>query len=187
MNLLDYIIIITMVYLIVKGIFRGLIREIASLAGIILGIWLANLFQPQMTDLLSPYLPSVRYLPLISFAAIFAAILILCNILGWGLKLLFKKLFLGWVDRTLGACLAIAKGVIITYLIIVMLTFFLPSKTPLIAASTLAPLIIRSYQSMISLISPNHYKNWKRKIMGKQKEIGKIMSDKIKDIVKKDE
>jgi len=187
MNLLDYIIIITMVYLIVKGIFRGFIREIASLAGIILGIWIANLFQPQMTDLLRSYLPSVQYLPLISFAAIFAAVLILCNIIGWGLTLLFKKLFLGWVNRFLGACLAIAKGVIITYLVIVMLTFFLPSKTPLIAGSTLAPLIIGSYQSIISLVSPNHYQNWKRKIVGKQKEIGKIMSDKIKDIVRKNE
>ena len=187
MNLLDYIIIITMIYLIVKGILRGFIREIASLMGIILGIWLANLFQPQMTDLLKSYLPFARYLPLISFAIIFAAVLISCNILGWALKLLFKKILLGWVDRSLGALLAVAKGVIITYLIIVMLTFFLPAKTPLIAGSELAPWIIKSYQSMISLISPDHYQNWKRKIMGEKKKMGGIMSEKIKDIVKKDE
>ena len=116
MNLLDIIIIVTMIYLIVKGILRGFFREIASLVGIILGIWLANHYQPQMTDFLRSYLPSTRFLPLISFAVIFASILVICNLLGLILKQLFKKVFLGWLDRTLGAGLAIVKGVIITYL-----------------------------------------------------------------------
>ena len=187
MNLLDIIIIVTMIFLIVKGIIRGLIREIASLAGVILGIWLANLFQPQMTDFLKSYLSSNQFLPLISFAVIFVSILVLCNLLGWILKLLFKMAFLGWVDRSLGACLAIIKGVIITYLVIVILTFFLPAKTPLIVQSKMVPWIIKSYQSMISLISPDHYKNWKKKIIGEKKDKEKIISEKIKESVKKDE
>lgn len=185
MNLLDYIIIIAMVYLIIKGILRGFLGEISSLAGIILGIWLGNILQPQLTVFLKSYLPSSQYLPLISFAAIFATIVILCNLIGWALKLLFKKLFLGWLDRTLGACLAFAKGVIITYLVIVMLTFFIPQKTPLIAGSTLAPWIVKSYQVMTSLISPDHYRNLKRKIVGKQEEIGKLVSEKIKELPQK--
>lgn len=187
MNLLDIVIIVTMIFFIVKGIIRGFIREIASLAGVILGIYLANLFQPQMTDFLKPYLPSNPFLPLISFAVIFASVLILCNLLGWILKLLFKKAFLGWLDRTLGAGLAVLKGVIITYLVIVILTFFLPAKTPLIAQSKLAPWIIKSYQSMISLISPEHYKNWKKKLLGETKGKENTISSKIKELVKKDE
>ena len=187
MNLLDIVIIVTMIFFIVKGIIRGFIREIASLAGVILGIYLANLFQPQMTDFLKPYLPSNPFLPLISFAVIFASVLILCNLLGWILKLLFKKAFLGWLDRTLGAGLAVLKGVIITYLVIVILTFFLPAKTPLIAQSKLAPWIIKSYQSMISLISPEHYKNWKKKLLGVTKGKENTISSKIKELVKKDE
>ena len=182
MNLLDIIIIVTMIFLIVKGILRGFIREIASLAGIILGIILANHFQPQMTDYLKPHLPSTPFLPLISFAFLFAAVLILCNILGWAFHLFFKKIFLGWVDKTLGAGLAITKGVIITYLVIILLTFFVPASTPLIAKSRLAPWIKVSYQSMIRLISPDHYQKWKKKFMGKKKEMGEIVSEKIKDI-----
>ena len=92
-----------MIYLLVKGLLRGFIREISSLAGIILGIWLGNLYQPRVTDLLRSYLPFTENIPLISFALIFAAILILFNLLGWIIKLLFKKIFLGWLDRTLGA------------------------------------------------------------------------------------
>ena len=187
MNLLDIIIIVTMIFFIVKGVLRGFVREIASLAGVILGILLSNRFQPEMTDYLKPYLPATKFLPLISFAALFVLILVFFNILGWVIKLLLKKALLGWIDRTLGAGLAITKGVIITYLVIVLLTFFLPAKTPLMVESKLAPLIIVSYQSMISLISPDHYQNLKKRFLGKSKEVGRIMSEKIKDITKKDE
>ncbi|MCK4792721.1 MAG: CvpA family protein [Desulfobacteraceae bacterium] len=169
MNLLDLIIIATMIFLIIRGIFRGFFMEVGSLAGVILGVWLANHYQPQMTDYLRAYLPSGKFLPMISFALIFVIVLVLCNLSGWSLKLIMKKAFFGWADRTLGAGLAILKGIIITYLVIVLLTFFVPSKTPLIAQSRLAPLVITSYQSMISLISPGVYQRWKKKFLGNSK------------------
>lgn len=83
--------------------------------------------------------------------------------------------------------MAITKGVILAYLIIVLLTFYVPAKTPLIAESKLAPVIIKSYQSMIRLISPDHYEKWKKRILGKKKEMGEIIPEKIKEIVKTDE
>ena len=184
MNLLDIIIIATMVFLILKGMLRGFIREIASLVGVIVGIWLASLFQPQMTNHLETYLPSSEYLPLISFAIILGAVLVVCNFFGWILRLFFQKTFFGWADRSLGAGLATVKGVILTYLVLVMLTIFLPSKTPLIAESKLAKVIIDSYQSMIRLVSPDHYRDLKRKIVGKTEEMGEIVSDKIEDLTK---
>ncbi|MBW1863955.1 MAG: CvpA family protein [Deltaproteobacteria bacterium] len=187
MNLLDIIIISMMIFLVVKGIFRGFFREIGSLAGVILGIWLANHYQPQMTGYLKLYLPSITFLPLISFAVIFIFVLVLCNLSGWVLRLLFKKVFLGWLDRTLGAGLAIAKGVIIIYLAIILLTFYLPITTPLIAGSKMAQLITVSSQSMIRLISPEQYRNWKKKVMEKGKKMGEIVSEKAKDITKNDE
>ena len=176
MNLLDIIITVTLVFLVVKGLFRGFIREVASLAGIVLGIWLAGQFQPQMTHFLKSYIPNSSLLPLISFAVIFTLILLLCNLLGWGLKMLLKKAFLGWADRVLGTCLAIAKGVIVIYLVIVLLTFFLPAKTPLIAQSRLAPLIISSYQSMIRIISPERYQRLKERLMDGKNRAGSILS-----------
>lgn len=165
MNLLDMIIIAIMVFLIIRGILRGFFREIGSLAGVILGVWLAIRFHPQMTDYLKAYLPEVSFLNLVSFAIIFAIILLLCNLAGWGLKILFKKSLLGWLDRGLGSALAILKGIIVIYLAIVLLTFFVPSKTPLVAESRLAPLIIQSYQSIVAVVSPGTYQEWKKKFL----------------------
>jgi membrane protein required for colicin V production len=185
MNLLDIIIIVLVVFLVVKGLFRGFVREAASLGGIILGIWAASQFYPQLMGYLRPLLPNSLFLPLISFAAIFALVLLLCNLLGWGLKKLLKKAFLGWADKVLGTFLALVKGVIIIYLIIVLLTFFLPAKTPLIAQSRLAPLVISSYQSMVRLISPEHYQRLKKKLLG-QKDFGGILSGEPKKGAEKD-
>ena len=178
MNLLDLIIISTMVFLIVRGVFRGFFREMGSLAGVILGIWLANVYQPQMTDYLKRYLPASVFLSLISFGIIFAIVLVLCNLAGWGLKVMLKKALLGWADRCLGAGFAIVKGVVLTYLVIVLLTFFVPSKTPLLAGSRLAPLIIASYQSMVSIISPGSYQKWKKKLLGHTKRFGAVVPEK---------
>jgi membrane protein required for colicin V production len=170
MNVMDAIIISTMVFFVVKGVIRGFMREIASLAGVVFGVLLANHFQPQMTTYLRSLISSTEYLPLISFAAIFAVTLLSCNVLGYILKLLFSKAFLAWVDRSLGLGFAFIKGVILIYLAMIILTFYMPARTPLIAQSKLAPWIIISYQSMIKVVSPTHYENFRKTLLGDEKE-----------------
>lgn len=166
MNLLDMVILGIILFFLIRGIFRGFFREAGSLAGVVLGIWLANIFQPQMTKHLQEFLPPFGFLSLISFVIIFMIVLISCNLIGWGFRLVFRRLFLLWADRTLGGSLAVIKGVIIVYLLIVIMTFFVPTKARLIAESTIAPLIITSYQSMTGLISQNFYKRWKNRVLG---------------------
>ena len=170
MNLLDMLIIAAICIFIIRGVIRGFFREIGSLAGVVLGICLGNAYQPEMTVYLQQNLPNFSYLPLISFTIIFLFVLFLSNLAGWGLSIMLKKVFMAWVDRTFGASLAVLKGVILTYLAIVLLTFFIPSQTPLVAKSALAPLIIRSYQSMVGVISPDFYRRWKNKLDANEKK-----------------
>lgn len=171
MNILDIIIVAVLAFFLVRGIYRGFFREIGSLAGVILGIWLANLYQPRLTQLLGSFLPKGTFLPLISFALIFLLILVGCNLISWWLKMLFKKALLGGADRVVGAGVALLKGVIIIYFFILMMTFFFPSKSPLIAQSKMAPVIISSYQSMVNLISPDAYRRLKEQFMGPEQKM----------------
>jgi membrane protein required for colicin V production len=140
-----------------------------------------------MTEFLKAYVPASIFLPIVSFALLFGAVLVLCNLVGYGLSLLFQKAFLGWVDRSLGAGFAVVKGVIITYLVIVILTFFLPTQTPLIAQSKTAPLIISSYQTMTRLIAPDHYEKWRKRLMGIKEGPVQGKPEKPKDASQKDE
>ncbi len=179
MNILDIGIVVVMILLIIRGIFRGFFREAGFLAGIGLGFWFSITWEPHLTDYLKAYIPSSKYLSLISLGLIFATVFVSCSVIGWALKMLFKKIFLGWADRCLGAGLAVLAGVIIIYVAIVILTFFVPSKAPLIAQSRLAPLVVGSYQSIASLTLRGSYKSWKEKLSADKRE--------SKDPLKKDQ
>ena len=184
MNILDFIILGLITFFVIKGIFRGFFREISSLAGIIFGIWIGNHYHPQMANLLKAYIPLEKFLPLISIIILFISVVILFNLFGILLHHLFKRLFIGWFDRGLGIGFALIKGIIISYLLIVLLTFFMPSKSPLIAKSTAARTVIVTYQSMSRLISPDLYKTWKKRIYKESKKVGKVISE-GKEAVKK--
>ena len=184
MNILDFIILGLITFFIIKGIFRGFFREISSLAGIIFGLLISNHYHPQMANFLKAYIPFEKSLPLISFIILFILVVIFFNLSGILLHHLFKKLLIGWLDRGLGIGLALIKGIIISYLLIVLLTFFMPSKNPLIAKSAAARIVIVTYQSMSRLISPDLYKTWKKRIYKESKKVGKIISE-GKEAVKK--
>jgi membrane protein required for colicin V production len=176
MNALDVVILGLLAFLVIKGIFRGFFREIASLAGIIVGLIIGNHYHPQMATFLRAYIPLEKSLPLISFIIVFILVVIGFHLFGLLLHILFKRLLIGWFDRLLGVFFAILKGVILSYLLIVLLTFFMPSTSPLIAKSKSARLVIITYQSMARLISPDLYQTWKKKIAKESKAVGKAIS-----------
>lgn len=183
MNILDFIILGLLAFFLIKGIFRGFFREIASLAGIIVGLLIGNHYHPQMATYLQAYIPLEKALPLISFIIVFILVVIGFHLFGFLLHSLFKRLLIGWFDRTLGICFALIKGVIVSYLLIVLLTFFVPSTSPLIASSKSARLVIITYQSMARLISPDIYQRWKAKISKESKKVETVISE-GKDAIK---
>jgi len=177
MNILDLAILGLIAFFLIKGIFRGFFREISSLAGIIFGFLIGNQYHSQMANLLEAYIPFEKSLPLISFITLFILVFVLFNLLGALLHDIFKRLLIGWFDRGLGISLALVKGIIISYLLIVLLTFFMPSKSPLIAESKVAPLVKVSFESMRMLISPDLYNTWKKRISKEAEKIGKIVTE----------
>ena len=177
MNILDYIILGLITFFVIKGIFKGFFREISSLAGIVFGILIGNHYYPQMVNLLKPHIPLEKSLPLISFFILFIAVVILFNLSGILLHHLFKKLLIGWLDRSLGFCLALIKGIIISYLLILVLAIYVPSTSRLLTESKAAPLVKLGFESMRSLISPDIYKAWKKKIFKESKKVGDVISE----------
>lgn len=179
MNILDMIIIAAVVFFLIRGIFRGIVREIGSLAGVVLGIWLANAYHPQLAHFLKGFIPPGNHLPLIAFALIFLVVMVLCNVLGWLFKRFFQKIFLGWFDRILGACLAFIKGVVLSYLVIVLVTFLSPQDSTLVTQSRLAPFIITSYQTMVGLIPPGFHEKLKKTFEKQKDSLQEAVKEKI--------
>ena len=165
LNKVDMVILAVVIFFFCRGLYRGFFKEMASLAGVILGIWLGNQYYPRLAEFLKSWLPLEAYLPWIAFGLIFFAVILCFHVIGVWLKKIFQKVFLGWADRLVGGVLALLKGVLILYLALVALTILAPSQARTVADSRLAPLVVRSYQFVAQSMTHVPYSGWKERLM----------------------
>ena len=164
MNPLDIAIITVLGFCLIRGIVRGFLKELISLVILIVSIIVSNFYQSSVSSYLLTIFPKGKYISIISFAFLFVCSYIGLSILAWIVKsLLFSGPVSGAFSRILGATIGTLRAIIVVYLFVVLLTFLIPSKTPIIAKSKFAPIIAKSYQNMIVPISPSFFKKFKEK------------------------
>jgi membrane protein required for colicin V production len=169
MNPFDVFIIIILGYSIVRGLFRGLVKEVSSIFGVLGGFYAAYSYYPVMAKILAGLVVNVSYLNILSFLVIFCSILIIISILGVVIKYLLNVAFLGWIDRLCGVFFGLIKGVLIVTVLFIILTTFLPKGASLIKKSVLAPHVIWVSEKMVNVVS----KEMKRDFFNKLDEFKK--------------
>lgn len=153
MNILDIIICIIVGYCFIRGLFRGIIKEFASIAGVFVGFYAAYTYYPVMADKLSFLIPSARYQNIVGFLLIFCIVLVAAGFLGILIRYVITTAFSVWIDRLSGSLFGIIRGVLIVAIILMVLTAFLPKKAPIIKKSLLAPYIIRVSNELVEIAS----------------------------------
>ena len=104
MNYLDLILCGLIAYGAVKGFFKGLIIEAASLLALLLGVVCALLFSSALNDLLATYFKDSSLPPAgVIFIGIFIAVIIAVNLLARLITKVLKMAALGFVNRVFGA------------------------------------------------------------------------------------
>ena len=169
MNPFDILIIIILGYSLIRGLFRGLVKEVASIIGVLGGFYAAYTYYMVLGKLLSTFIKNTGYLNILSFLIIFCGVLITVSILGVIVKYLLNIAFLGWVDRVCGFGFGIVKGILIVSVLFITLTAFLPKGTPFIKNSVLAPHVSWVSEKMAKVVS----KEMKRDFMAKLGELKK--------------
>lgn len=164
MNPFDIFIIIVISYSIIRGLFRGLVKEVSSIIGVLGGFYAAYSYYPMVAKLLAGIVKDQSYLNILSFLIIFCGILIAISILGVVIKYLLNVAFLGWIDRICGVGFGLIKGVLIVTVIFIILTTFLSKGTPLIKKSILAPHVIWISEKMVGLVSDDMKKEFFEKL-----------------------
>ena len=139
MNVLDIVISVIVGFCLVRGIFRGIIKEITSIVGVFMGFYAAYTYHPVLAKWLSQLITNKSYLNIFSFFLTFTIVFLAIGFAGVILKHLFKAAAFGWADRILGGTFAIVKAVLIVSVLLVALTTFLSKNSPLIKNSVLAP------------------------------------------------
>lgn len=120
MNWLDLTLLAIWVILALVGLFKGLIRMIFPLAGLVLGIFLAGKFHASLAKELS-FVEGENLSRILAFILIFLAVLIAVSIGGIFARKFLRLLTLGWLDRLGGLFVGILIGWIaagaLTYLL----------------------------------------------------------------------
>ena len=173
MNPFDILIIVILGYCLVRGLFRGLVKEISSIIGVLGGFYAAYSYYPLVAKWLSRVISNTSYLHILSFLIIFCFVLIVINILGIIIKYLLDIAFLGWVDRIFGFIFGFSKGVLIVSILFIILTTFLPKGAPIIKNSLLAPHVLWVSEGMAKVISKEMKQEFSDKL-GELKEAWKI-------------
>ena len=174
MNPFDMLIIIIVSFCLIRGLFRGLIKEISSIIAVLAGFYAAYTYYPLLSksSLLSGWIHNHAYLNIISFMAIFVFIFIMISLLGVLIKLLLKIAFLGWVDRLFGAVFGFSKGILIVSVLLFMFTSFLSKGSPFVGNSLLSPHVTTVSETMSTFVSSDMKKGFESKLT-KLKEIWK--------------
>lgn len=114
MNYLDIVIVIPLLYGTAKGFSNGVIKEISGLLGLLIGAYVAINFSsylhPKFTEVFGGH---EKFIPIISFAALFIVSVIMIKILGYIIDKLTKALALGFVSKLLGAIFGFLKVLVI--------------------------------------------------------------------------
>lgn len=110
MNLLDIILAVPMVWLMVRGWRKGLVREVATLVGILLGIWAAVHLSQWVSQLLGLHGENSV---IIAFFVTFVGALVLAYLLGRGVEKLLKAAKISLVNHIAGAALGLIKALCI--------------------------------------------------------------------------
>ncbi len=164
MNPFDIIIIVILGYSLVRGIFRGLVKEVSSIIGALGGFYAAFTYYPTVGQLLSGLIKETAYLNILSFLIIFCSVLIIVGILGIIIKYLLNIAFLGWVDRLCGVGFGLVKGILIASILLITFTAFLPKGSAFLKNSMLAPHISWVSEKMAKVVSKDMKQSYTAKL-----------------------
>lgn len=114
MTLLDFIILLPIVWLCIRGFMKGLIIELATLAGMALGILAAYYFAADLQALMQDYFSfSEKGTRIVAYILIFLVVLFTVWLIGKLVEKSVDLMAMGWLNKLLGAIVGIIKGVVI--------------------------------------------------------------------------
>jgi membrane protein required for colicin V production len=164
MNLLDLAILIIVVLITVRGFYRGIIQEAATLMGIIASFFLAFYYYNELAQFLLRFFQNYLVaLYFFSFLLLLGLSFFLFRALGLAIRKIIQFTLFGWADRVLGGFFGLIKGVVVVFFLITLLTLLLPKQNSLINQSRLFPWVISLTDQMTLLIPGKITEDFNRK------------------------
>lgn len=104
MNLLDIILILPLAYGIIKGVIKGFVLQLASLIGLIAGMYFAKLYASSVATLFYHWFDiSLQYGKAVAFLVLFLIVGLFVYLLAKSLDRFIELISLKWLNKLLGA------------------------------------------------------------------------------------
>lgn len=144
MNNLDYAIMIGAGIFFMLGVYWGLIRQVISVVGLVVGVAAAGRFGPDVGAWLSSFVTDPLLAGALGFLGVLLLVSAIASLIASTLRLFVGLLFLGWLDHLLGGLLGLLQaGLAAAAILIAMVTFPLPFWSDSVQGSTLAQPLLR--------------------------------------------
>ena len=129
MVMVDWLIVLVLVLSVLSAAKTGLIVEVCSLAGLILGLLLASWDYQRLTPWIGAWIHSHSLVEVLSFAAIVVGVMIVAAVAGRIVRWSVKSIGLGWADRLAGAAFGLVKGCALVTIAVMVIAAFWPKAT----------------------------------------------------------
>jgi len=122
MNFFDVLVLGFLALFVINGFRKGFIISLATLAALILGIYLAVHFSNFLSDLLQQnFHPSRTWLPILSFTGTFLIVVILALLVAKVMEKIIDLVGMGFLNKLGGALLGFVKGLLVASILLYIL------------------------------------------------------------------
>lgn len=119
MNFFDFIFIALIAIFVINGLRKGIIISLASLAALVIGIWVAVHFSNYLdATLMEHFKPSRKWLPILSFTLTFLLVVLGILLVAKVMEKIVDIVGLGLFNRIGGGIFGLIKGVILVSVIL---------------------------------------------------------------------
>ncbi|OQY52903.1 MAG: colicin V production protein [Desulfobacteraceae bacterium 4572_89] len=155
MNAFDVLVLAIISFCLIRGLFKGLIREVSGIIGVVAGFYGANNYYFILTPFLEPLIEKPGTRNLVAFFILFCIILIFVGLVAVLIRKFLNLVFLGWVDRSFGFVFGGVKGILIGSALFIMMTTFIPDNSRFLSDSKSAPHVAKVAGAMTLFVSKN--------------------------------
>ncbi|MFP4301117.1 MAG: CvpA family protein [Alkalispirochaetaceae bacterium] len=117
----DIVFLIIIVFTSIRAGIRGFVKELMSMASVILGIAVAVLFSGVVAEYLDSYIGASPWSQVISFLGLFLLTYLGVKIFESALDRLIERIHLDSLDHALGFFLGIAEGLVVTFMLLLLI------------------------------------------------------------------
>jgi membrane protein required for colicin V production len=119
MPVIDIIIAVALLVSIIIGFVRGFVKEAISIATLVIAIWASLYFGPAVGEFSDSWLSSAEMQTWFGRILVFAIILSVGGLLGWGISKLIRLSVLSGADRLMGSGFGAIRGILLAALFVI--------------------------------------------------------------------